>query len=270
MAYVQLPVVEVEVAELQLDLDNYRIPVKPEDEAGALRYLFASEDVMGAAESILRDGYFDNEVPIVLEEPPGSRRYLVLEGNRRVSALKALQDPDLVVGYREHVERLRKRFASEVPNLPSRIRVMVIPDRQTAAPHIARLHTTASKRPWTPDQQATFYYSLLDDSTTVAEVKAQYPGVKKISRFMKMASMRRFLDGVRFTDHSLHEYAVSNELKMSVFEYAYSKPGIAAAIGVRFTKDGLLDPVTKKPEDIGRDLSDQQFQAVEYIFGGFR
>lgn len=270
MAYVQLPVVEVEVAELQLDLDNYRIPVKPEDEAGALRYLFASEDVMGAAESILRDGYFDNEVPIVLEEPPGSRRYLVLEGNRRVSALKALQDPDLVVGYREHVERLRKRFASEVPNLPSRIRVMVIPDRQTAAPHIARLHTTASKRPWTPDQQATFYYSLLDDSTTVAEVKAQYPGVKKISRFMKMASMRRFLDGVRFTDHSLHEYAVSNELKMSVFEYAYSKPGIAAAIGVRFTKDGLLDPVTKKPEDIGRDLSEQQRQAVEYLLGGFR
>lgn len=35
----------------------------------------------------LRDGYFDNEVPIGVEE---NGEYVVLEGNRRVSALKAV------------------------------------------------------------------------------------------------------------------------------------------------------------------------------------
>ncbi|WP_280464261.1 hypothetical protein [Nocardia cyriacigeorgica] len=92
MAYEQLPIVEVELSRLLLDLENYRIPTRRDDEAGALKYLFASEDVLGAARLILRDGYFDNEVPIVIaaesrDEPPS---YIVLEGNRRVSALKAL------------------------------------------------------------------------------------------------------------------------------------------------------------------------------------
>ena len=65
MAYEQLPIVEVDLEQLLLDLENYRIPTRRDDEAGALKYLFASEDVLGAARLILRDGYFDNEVPIV-------------------------------------------------------------------------------------------------------------------------------------------------------------------------------------------------------------
>ena len=65
MAYKQLPIVEVNLDQLLLDLENYRIPTRRDDEAGALKYLFASEDVLGAARLILRDGYFDNEVPIV-------------------------------------------------------------------------------------------------------------------------------------------------------------------------------------------------------------
>lgn len=270
MGYAELPMVHADLSDLRLDLDNYRIPTRPDDEAAALRYLFASEDALGAATSILRDGYFDNEVPIVLEDPPGSERYLVLEGNRRVSALKALHEPGLAVGQQQAVERLLKRFASEVPSLPTRIRVLVAPDRETAAPHIARLHTTSSKRGWTLDQQATFYYSLLEGSTTVADIKAQYPGVKSIPRFIKMAVMRRFLSGVQFDDPSLHAYAVSNDLPMSSFEYAYKRPEIAAALGVSFTKDGLLEPTTKKPASIGRELSGQHRRAVEYLIGEFR
>ena len=94
IAYEQLPIVDVDLNGLLLDLDNYRIPTHRDDEAAALKYLFASEDVLGAARLILRDGYFDNEVPIVIssrgksDKPP----YIVLEGNRRISALKALQD----------------------------------------------------------------------------------------------------------------------------------------------------------------------------------
>ena len=103
MAYEPLPMVEVAIDDVRLDLDNYRIPTKPEDEAAALQYLFDSEDVMDAAQSILRNGYFDNEVPIVIEAPDGS--YVVLEGNRRVSALKALRDPGLAPGHEAKVRQ---------------------------------------------------------------------------------------------------------------------------------------------------------------------
>jgi hypothetical protein len=238
MAYEQLPIVEVDLDQLLLDLENYRIPTRRDDETGALNYLFASEDVLGAARLILRDGYFDNEVPIVTSASASgdSSPYTVLEGNRRVSALKALQDPTIVPGHEAQIRALLKRYAVEAENLPERIRVIVAPDRAAAAPHVARLHTGVSKKRWSRDQQATFYYSLVDERTTVDDVKAQYPDVE-VARFMRMAVTRRFLSAAPFSDHTLRQYAASDDLAMSAFEYAYRSKEIATAIGVEFDKD---------------------------------
>lgn len=126
MAYVPLPIVDVKVADLHLDLSNYRIPSRPDDEAAALTYLFASEDVMEAALLILRDGYFDNEVPIVIEDGRGG--HVVLEGNRRVGALKALRNPAIALSHAPELERLLKKYATEAQDLPHKIRVLVAPD----------------------------------------------------------------------------------------------------------------------------------------------
>ena len=271
MAYEQLPIVEVDLEQLLLDLENYRIPTRRDDEAGALKYLFASEDVLGAARLILRDGYFDNEVPIVTSASAsgGSSPYTVLEGNRRVSALKALQDPTIVPGHEAEIRALLKRYAVEAENLPERIRVIVAPDRATAAPHVARLHTGISKRRWSRDQQATFYYSLVDEQTTVDDVKAQYPDVE-VARFMRMAVMRRFLSAAPFSDHTLRQYAASDDLAMSAFEYAYRSKEIASAIGVEFDKDGMLLPRASTPEKIAVKLTKKKLNALEYLVSEFR
>ena len=266
MSYQPFPIVEVALDLLQLDLANYRIPTRREDQADALNYLFASEDVLGAAKLILRNGYLDNEVPIVIETDGA---YVVLEGNRRVSALKALRSPDLAPSHAAEVRGLLKRYAEEAEALPNTIRVMVMPDRDTAAPHVARLHTGLSKRRWTYDQQATYYYSLLSDQTTVQDVKSRYPGVNVV-RFIRMAEIRRFLSGVHFADTSLHKYVIGDELPMSSFEYAYLRPGIAAAIGVSFDPDGRLLPHGSSPNKIGAALSAEHVAALEYLAIEFR
>ncbi len=271
MAYEQLPIVEVDLDGLLVDLENYRIPTRRDDEAGALKYLFASEDVLGAARLIIRDGYFDNEVPIVIADTlqASSPTYIVLEGNRRVSALKALRDPTLVPGHESELRVLLKRYAVEAQNLPERIRVIVAPDRATAAPHVARLHTGISKKRWSRDQQATFYYSLVDDQTTVDDVKAQYSDVDVV-RFMKMAVMRKFLSSAPFSDVSLRQYAVSADLRMSVFEYAYRNKEIAFAIGAEFHKDGQLLPRSSTPEKIAAQLPKIKLETLEYLVNEFR
>lgn len=271
MAYEQLPIVDVALDRLLLDLENYRIPTRRDDEAGALKYLFASEDVLGSARLILRDGYFDNEVPIVIanDAEAGGPPYVVLEGNRRVSALKALQNPALVPGHESDVRALLKRYAVEAQNLPERIRVIVAPNRAAAAPHVARLHTGISKRRWSRDQQATFYYSLVDDQTTVDDVKAQYPDVDVV-RFMKMAVMRKYLAAAPFADPSLHQYAASDDLRMSVFEYAYRNKDIALAIGAEFDRDGQLLPGSSSPEKIAAALPKIKRDALEYLVNEFR
>jgi len=266
MAYNPYPIIEVDIDDLHLDLDNYRVPTRSPNEAAALKYLFASEDVMGAARLILRDQYFDNEVPIVVPDLSG---YLVLEGNRRVSALKALRNPSLVPAYENEVRALLRRYQVEAQHLPTSIRVIVVPDRETAEPHIARLHTGLSKRRWSRDQQAKFYYSLLDADTTVDDLKAQYPDVDVV-RFIKMAVTRKFLAAVHFSDISLRTYAASDELKMSAFEYAYRHKDIAAAIGIEFDREGHLLPRDQTPEQIAHALPASKRAALEHLLTEFR
>jgi hypothetical protein len=266
MAYDPLPIIEIKIDDLRLDLDNYRIPTRRSDEAAALKYLFASEDVLGAARLILQNGYFDNEVPIVSHDETG---YVVLEGNRRVSALKALQDPTLVPGHEKEIQALLKRHAVEAQELPTVIRVLVSPSREAAAPHIARLHSGLSKKRWSRDQQANFYYSLLDDETSVEDIKAQYSGVDVV-RYIRMAVARRFLSGAHFADHSLREYAISDDLKMSSFEYAYRNADIAEAVGLKFASDGQLEPKPNRPEQIASRLPSVQLSALEHLLSEFR
>lgn len=273
VGYEPLPIREVGLDKLRLDLDNYRIPTHRDDETAALKYLFLAEDVLGAARMIVRDGYFDNEVPVVVADDNGC--FFVLEGNRRVSALKALLNPDVIPGHEAEIHGLLKRFAVEAEQLPTRIRVMVADSRSQVAPRIARLHSGRSKRAWSLDQQATYYYSLLDASTTPEDLRAHYPDVN-ITRFLKMAAVRRFLANAKFTDRSLRSWVSGRggpddgELKMSAFEYAYKVKEIAAAIGLSFDRDGLLEPRAKTPERIGKALGGDQLVALEYLVGQFR
>ena len=62
------------------------------DESAIASYLVEAEDLLELARDILRDGYLDNELPVVADEN-GHR--VVLEGNRRITALKAIHNPSL-------------------------------------------------------------------------------------------------------------------------------------------------------------------------------
>ena len=266
MAYKPLPIVEVDVDKLRLDLKNYRIPIAPDDEAAALNYLFAAENVLDQIRLFLRDGYFDNEVPIAVKE---DGTFVVLEGNRRVSALKAIANPEITPTHKSQVEELRTRYATEVPSMPKKIRVIVVPNRDAPRKHIARLHTGIPKKRWSRDQQANYYFSLLGPGFTVKDLKALYPDVEVV-RFLRMVAMRRFLSGVKFKDKALREYVVSAALTMSSFEYAYRNAAIAASIGVKFDSEGRIQPTRKKPERIGASLPADVRDALEFLMSGFR
>lgn len=263
------PIISVDLDKVVLDLANYRLPGPQASEADALKFLFASEDAIEVVKSIAQVGYLDNEVPLVIPaEAEGGKKgtYVVMEGNRRVAALKSIHDPQLNVGFDKELTSIRKKYSSELASVPRTIRVMVIKDRDAARPHLGRMHIGKPKRAWGLDQQATFYYSLLDKDTDVDVLKSQYPG-KQIVRLMKMASARRFITHVKFNDSSLQDYAASSRLTMSSFEYAYNKPEIAGLIGLTFNTQGLLEPT---PEKAARALSEYERRALELLLSKYR
>ena len=158
----------VRVGNLLLDPRNTRIPTahQTNDQRALLHELVKHEDVATLAKSIAKLGLFPNERMVVMRERP---RYVVLEGNRRLAAIKLLLTPELAQTPAQ-VRVYRK--LGQTTNLASlmAIDVFVVTDRLEAAPIIAALHTKNPKRRWEAIQQARFYREMVEEGLTPAEV----------------------------------------------------------------------------------------------------
>lgn len=257
MPYVEYPIEPVEIGDLHLDVSNYRFANDQPTETAAMNYLWAEEDVKEVATLILRDQYVDNELPLVVRE---GGHLVLLEGNRRVSALLALLKPSLAPAHQGEIERLLKRYAIEAESLPERIRAMVLPDRQTAAPILARLHIGQSKKPWSLDEQAKFVLAQLTGSTTLDQLRGQLPAIKDVPRVVRMGRVRQRLRATNFSNSLLTDYVAGPKLTMSAFEYAYRNATIQDLIGLKFDDQARV---------VSWASTLEQLKALERLLTGF-
>jgi hypothetical protein len=248
---------EVGLEELSLDLRNVRIPTRDLDEQAIASYLVEAADLLELARDILRDGYLDNELPVVADD---NGRWVVLEGNRRITALKAFHDPSLLGKFAPRMERLLSRYPET--DTPTEVRVMVAPSRQAAQTLLARLHTRNPKKSWLREQQAVFYHAQLS-RMSVDELRTLYPGLTPsvFASFIRMGEMREVIRGLRYGDRELEEFVKSSQLKMTSLEYAYERPKIQDALGLKFNKDGLL---------VSRRMSAGQRRGLIYLLERFK
>jgi hypothetical protein len=230
------PIDDVGLEEISPDLSNVRIPSRDFDESAIASYLVEAEDLLGLARDILRDGYLDNELPVVVYE---NGQHVVLEGNRRITALKAIHNPALLGKFVPRMERLLSRYPEA--DTPTEIRVMIAPSREAAQPLLARLHTRNPKRSWIREQQAVFYHAQLSPTMSVDDLRTLYPAqASLITSFIRMGEMRQVIRGLHYEDHDLENFVKTSKLKMTLFEYAYEPPKIQKVLGLAFDKDGLL------------------------------
>lgn len=158
----------VKVGNLLLDPRNTRLPTAYQtgDQRALLHDLNKHEDVGTLAKSIAKLGLFPHERMVVMRE---GRRYVVLEGNRRLAAIKLLLTPDLAQTPAQ--VRMYRRLARRIDLAPlTTVDVVVVAGRLEAAPIIAALHTKNPKRRWEAIQQARYYRELVEEGLTPAEV----------------------------------------------------------------------------------------------------
>ncbi|KPM55670.1 hypothetical protein ACG83_10295 [Frankia sp. R43] len=247
------PIEERTLDDLDLDLRNVRIPGGDLDESAIVNYLVEAADLLDLMRGILRDGYIDNELPVVLDE---NGRLIVLEGNRRIASLKAIQRPSLLGKAAAKVERLVSRHPNA--DTPTEIRVMVAPSREAAQPLLARLHTRNPKKPWIREQQAIFYHAQLAPGMTIDALRALYPGEQGsvITSYIRMGEMREVVRNLRYDDPDLEEWVKSGKLTITSLEYAYDLPKIQDALDLRFDKNGRL---------ASKRMTEGQRQALIYL-----
>jgi hypothetical protein len=208
------------------------------------------------AESIVATGYVPFDPLIAFRD--GSDIY-VLEGNRRIAALKLLLDPNLAPEkYRARWQQLQGELTEERRTTIASIDLAVFPDRNDVdlEAYIGFRHVTGVLQ-WPALEKASFIAHLVDrgwDYRTIAERLGSYP--KTVER--------------HYVGHSLVEQARSLALPgaeemagaFGVLMRSLQSPGVLAFLGISFPGD----PSKSKspiPDEKGSDFA----LFVKWTFG---
>jgi ParB-like chromosome segregation protein Spo0J len=207
--------------DLRLDPKNVRLGLglKTDPPQGDLiQELFTHEDALDLARSIVDIGWLTHEQPVVLDV---GGRWTVIEGNRRIAALKALQNPRLVPPFQSQLETLLARLGSDP--LPQRIECLIAPSRSDVDRLVATLHTARPRKPWRPLRQALFFAGQVDLGKTVASLIDDYPGIN-VKEFIETAEMHRLLASVPYENDDLVSYVQRGNFPISTFDRLASNP----------------------------------------------
>lgn len=156
------------VASLHLDQKNPRLGRETSSRAprDIVQYLFLHDKAVDVAESIAIRGYFPNEPLLAIREDD---RYVVVEGNRRLAALKALREPGLLEGsIARRVERLSRRLTDR--DMLSMVPVTIAPDRRSTDRQIAGRHVGTPVLAWQAENRASFILEKLEEGYTNSEL----------------------------------------------------------------------------------------------------
>ena len=190
------PTKRLSVASLHLDAKNPRLGRETSARAPReiIQYLFEHDKAIEVAESIASRGYFPNEPLLAVVE---NGRHVVVEGNRRLAALKALREPGLLEGsLQRQVERLSRRIAD--PLALARVPVTTAPSRRATDRQIAGRHIGTPVLAWQAENRASFILEKLAEGYSNDELRDDLrftvADIQQARQTRAIADMARSLD----------------------------------------------------------------------------
>ncbi|WP_183096779.1 ParB N-terminal domain-containing protein, partial [Brenneria goodwinii] len=170
--YSSWPRLSLSVSNLRLDKENPRIPsyITIRTTKDILNYLFQNERIERLAHKIVEKGFISHDPIYVVKE---GENYVVVEGNRRVSALKCLIDPELVPSpaKRRKIELYKNRLGSD---LIEKIDVFVAPSRRAVENVLFELHAEG-KLQWSRQQKNKFIASIgIDSGESIQDIAERF------------------------------------------------------------------------------------------------
>jgi hypothetical protein len=195
---------------LRPDWENPRFPpgstARFSSDLDVYAFLDSEFDAFSVADSIAEHGFFESEPLIAI--PGADSDYIVVEGNRRLAALRALADPEI----RNVMQDPRWRALPKEVELPADLPVLIAESRDVVAPILGYRHITGIA-PWSPYQQARFVSSLIDEDGMDAERVAELIGrnVSEVRAFYRNYSIVEQAEDVfkiRDVDRLVSEFGV--------------------------------------------------------------
>jgi hypothetical protein len=155
------------VTALLLDPHNPRIPElgHQASQREIAAELVANDAVYDLAKDIVAQGFYPTEVLICVEE---SHALTVVEGNRRLAALKLLVSPEMAPS--PWVARFRALSRKVSGAAIQEVKVVIAPSRSEAVPLIMNRHTQTGIKRWETIQQARYVHSLRASGMTLEQL----------------------------------------------------------------------------------------------------
>ena len=229
------PIKGVSLDEILLDTDNVRLNVTGKvAQSSLLADLFNYENAIELVQSIVENGVFPDELPVVIEQ---DGKYIVIEGNRRIAALKAIQSPDIVPdSFATKIKGL-----GPLPNVQS-VNVVIARSREDTNKLIASKHTKTTRRRWRTLRKAYFYKTLLDsekEKWTIETLQKAFPE-HDIQKFIRMLGMHRIAKSLDYpTDIALKVHD-ERKFPISTLERIYDNQQVQELLGFTFNDNGTV------------------------------
>lgn len=189
------PQLDIPISRLELDPKNPRLSEEAQDTSQneLIKHLFDNFDLDEIAESMAKNGYFDEEPLVVIPKKlpkklqartyrgttEGAKEYksfiedektefVVAEGNRRLATAKLLQDADL----RSQLKRGKSWPipTAEVLNDISKLPAIIYAERVDVLPYLGVRHITGNKK-WDSYAKARYIAEMIQSGKSVEDVE---------------------------------------------------------------------------------------------------
>lgn len=160
------------VSALKLDKKNPRIPdyVPTKTTKDIVRFLFKNEKIQILIEKIVNKGFISHDPIYVVKE---KNSYVVVEGNRRVTALKCLIEPSLAptIPAQKKIDKLKASLGND---LTEKIEVVVAPSRLDVENILFELHSEG-KLQWSRQQKNKFISEVgISSGETIEQIADRF------------------------------------------------------------------------------------------------
>jgi len=248
------------VSDLAFDPENPRLPatVDGRDEAQVFAWMLVDESLTELIGSIGAQGYFPGEPVLVAPNAESGLPWVVVEGNRRLAAVKLLANPDRAPVRQQTVERLAQEAAFRPDHLPA----LAFERRDDILDYLGYRHITGVKE-WDPLAKARYLEQLLRRAQARGATLTDQQMARRIGS--RADYVRLLREGLGVYDHVVErdfygiEGVTEDAINFSVLTTALSYENIAGFVGADEDAETGEWPEELHDENL-RDVVDWMFR----------